>query len=598
MPHLRPIMDAVTDPLVREIWLMKSAQVGLTEFLLNVIGYFVDLDPAPIMLIQPTLELAEAFSKDRLAPMVRDTSALTGKIADPRSRDSGNTLSHKRFPGGHLTLVGANSPTGLRSRPIRVLLCDEIDGYPASAGSEGDPFARARKRTAAFWNRVIIAGSTPTIKGQSRVEAGFDGSDQRYFHYPCPHCGKLQRLVWPQVKWTEFGLPPEQAVYQCVHCGGVIDEGQRKEMLPKYEVIAAKEFNGIAGFHVHELMSPLVSMGEMAASFVEAKKLPETLQQWVNESLGETWEDTARSIEPAGLAARRESYDAEVLPPGIVMVTVGADTQDDRLEVELVGWGADEESWVLEHKVFRGDPGVAPTKGVWKELTTYRRQRFHTEDGRTLSVQGTGVDFGGHYGQHVANYCHRYRFERVHAVRGVGGVGRLVWPRKPGKTKLSKADIYSVGVDTIKDLLYGRLAKITPPDPGEPKPGYIHLPLSVDDDWCEQFVSETKIYKKTNGRRVAMWRPKKLGSRQEAQDCWNYAYAVMIGRGVDLNQLAALVEKRRAEKTPPDEVAPKKQASAAASGPPDEPEPTTPRRAKRKKRKRLRSARSNYLQRR
>lgn len=572
-PHLRPIMDSVNDPAVRETWCMKSAQTGGTEALLNIIGYHVALDPCPIMLVQPTLELAEAFSKDRLAPMIRDTPALTGRIADPKSRDSGNTLLHKRFPGGHLTLAGANSPTGLRSRPIRILLCDEIDGYPATAGAEGDPFSLARKRTTAFWNRKIVVISTPTIKGQSRVEKGFLNSDQRYFHYPCVHCGEYQRLVWEQVKWTEFGLPPEEAVYQCKHCGKPITEAQRREMLPRYKVVAAKEFNGIAGFHINELMSPFVTLGEMAVSYVEAKKLPETFQTWINTALGETYEDTARSVEPAGLASRREPYGVDDIPAGVVELTLGVDTQDDRLELELVGWGREEESWVIQHKIIRGDPGVVATRGVWHELTQYRRQMFKTADGRTLRIQATGVDFGGHVSQQVANYCYRYRFERVFAVRGAGGAGKLIWPRRPGKTKLSKADIYTLGVDTAKDLFYARLAKIAAPGPG-----YIHLPADVDDEFLEQFVSETKIYKNVGGRRIAKWQPKKIGLRTEAQDCWIYAYAVMIGRGLDLNHLAVEAEKRAAELgyKPPTSGTPAPPAPQPPPAPPSPPAPAPP----------------------
>lgn len=587
-------MDAVNDPTVREIWVMKSAQVGWSEILLNVAGYFIDLDPSPILMIQPTLEIAEAFSKDRLAPMIRDTPALTGKVADPKSRDSGNTLLHKKFPGGHITLAGANSPQGLRSRPIRILLADEIDGYPRTAGAEGDPFLLGRKRTTAFWNRRILAGSTPTIKGQSRVEEGFENSDQRYFHYACPHCGQYQRLVWSQVKWTEYGLPPEEAVYQCIHCGEAITEGQRQEMLlAGYKVVPAKKFNGIAGFHINELMSPFVSLGEMAVHFVEAKKLPETLQSFINASLGETWEDTASSVEPEGLLTRRETYTADSLPADIALLTLGVDVQDDRLEVQLHGYWRDEECYVVEHKVFRGDPGVPPTRGVWKELTEYRQKRFMTGDGRTLVIQATCVDFGGHYSQQVANYAYRYRFQRVFAIRGQGGVGKLAWPRRPGKTKLSKADIYTIGVDTIKDVLYGRLAKVT-----SPGPGFIHLPATVDEEWADQLASETKIFMKSKGRRVSVWRPKRHGVRQEAQDCWNYAYAAMLARDVDLNKLCSAIEQRRGEmiERQPKKAAAKARGKAEAS--PNDQEPSTPRPLKPKKRRRIRGpVRSKYLQR-
>jgi len=226
-------MDAIADDTVREIWVQKSSQIGWTEILGNVIGYHIDQDPAPILLVQPTLEMAEAWSKDRLAPMLRDTPCLHGKVADARARDSGNTLLHKQFPGGHVTMAGANSPAGLASRPIRILLFDEVDRFPASAGTEGDPISIGRKRAATFWNRKLLAGSTPTVKGSSRIETGFEGSDQRFFYVPCLHCGEFQRLVWANVRWEEGR--PDTAAYCCQACGALIGDCDKLAMLRRGE---------------------------------------------------------------------------------------------------------------------------------------------------------------------------------------------------------------------------------------------------------------------------------------------------------------------------------------------------------------------------
>jgi len=216
----RGIMDAVSDPLIEEVVVMKSAQVGWTEIINNIAGYFIDQDPAPIMVMQPTLEMAEGWSTDRLAPMVRDSPRLAAKIADAKSRDSGNKLLQKRFPGGQLVIVGANSPASLASRPMRVILADEVDRYPASAGVEGDPLTLAYKRTNNFWNRRKLAGSTPTIAGSSRIEAKFDESDKRFFFVPCPHCDEHQVLKWEQVRWekTKSGAHrADTAHYVCEH---------------------------------------------------------------------------------------------------------------------------------------------------------------------------------------------------------------------------------------------------------------------------------------------------------------------------------------------------------------------------------------------
>lgn len=514
-------MDAVGDPLVREIWVMKAAQIGWTEILNNVIGYHIDQDPAPILLVQPTLEMAEAWSKDRLAPMIRDTPALRGKIADAKARDSGNTLLHKTFTGGHLTIAGANSPAGLASRPIRVVLFDEVDRFPASAGTEGDPLALGRKRTTTFWNRRMLAGSTPTIKGSSRIEAGFEHSDQRYYFVPCPHCEEMQRLVWANIRWPD-GRPGE-ACYVCAHCGAEIYEAQKHDMLAAGEWRALKESRGIAGFHISEIYSPWSTWAELVASFLEAKRLPETLQTWTNTAMGETWADQGETIEAAGLASRRESYSDDSLPPGVLLVTMGTDVQDDRLESTIWGWGAEEEAWRIAHVVLRGDPGA---ESLWREHDELLRRKFPTDDGRTLGIESCCVDSGGHYTENVYKYCARRKRLRVWAIKGVGGQGRLVWPKRPGRGKKIAVDLWLIGVDTVKDLLYGRVKKVL-----EPGPGYLHFDESTEPEWLDQFTSETVVYKISMGRRVRMWRPRATGVRQEALDCTVYAYAAMIGRG-------------------------------------------------------------------
>lgn len=537
-PYLRDIMDAIHEPGVRELVVIKSAQVGYTEAINNIIGFHIDQEPAPIMLMQPTLEMGEAWSKDRFAPMVRDCEALRNKVADPRSRDSGSTILHKTFAGGHLTIVGANSPASLASRPIRVLLCDEVDRYPVSAGAEGDPISLAKKRTTTYRNRVVVLGGTPTVKGESRIEAAYLASDQRYIFVPCPHCMERQRLEWPQVRWTknEAGEhQPGTAVYVCKHCGAEIDESHKAWMLERREVRAARPFNGIVGLHVSTLYSPWVSWAQMARSFLEARNDPQTLRTWINTELGETWEDQGEAVDAVGLLKRRAPYTPESLPVGVAAITLGVDTQDNRLELQFIGWGAGEQSWIIEHGALRGNPGSAE---IWAALDEQRKRKFITEDGRTILVAATGIDSGGHYTQQVYSYCFKHRFERVFALKGAGGTGRLIWPRKPGKTKLSRADVYLVGVDTAKDLIHGRVTKITAPGRG-----FVNLSASLDQEWCDQFTSERRVSKVTNGRRVSVWRPKSPGIRQEALDCYIYAYAVMLGRRLDLDRIAGAIDR-------------------------------------------------------
>ena len=504
-----------------EIVVMKAAQVGWTEILNNVIGFHVEHDPAPVLLLQPTLEIAESWSKDRLAPMLRDTPTLRDRIADPRARDSGNTLLHKRFPGGHVTIIGANSPAGLASRPIRILLCDEVDRFPTSAGTEGDPIDLARRRTATFQNRRILMGSTPTVKGSSRIEEAFEQSDQRYFFVPCPHCGEFQRLIWANVRWPDG--KPQDAIYQCQKCTGEIADSHKTDMLAAGEWRPTMTFNGVAGFHISELYSPWTTWGEMARAFLRAKKLPETLQTWINTALGETWEAEADKIEGGPLAARVESYTANSLPSGVLLLTLGCDVQDDRLEPFVYGWGFEEEAWRVDHTVLRGDPGGG---ALWNELDALLKREYRTDDGRVLRIEAACIDSGGHFTEQVYRYCLARKRWRIWAIKGAAGQGRLAWPKQAGKGRVIAAPVWLIGVDTIKAVIYGRLKKVT-----EPGPGYFHFDAGADAEFFEQLTSETVLTKVSMGRHVRFWKPKKEGIRQEGLDGTVYAYAAMTGRG-------------------------------------------------------------------
>lgn len=567
-PYQRGIMDAVADETVREIWVMKSAQVGWTEILNNVIGYHVHQDPAPMLLVQPTLEMAEAWSKDRLAPMLRDTPALAERIADPRARDSGNTLLHKKFAGGHLTVAGANSPAGLASRPIRIVLFDEVDRFPASAGTEGDPVSLGKKRTTTFWNRKVLAGSTPTIKGSSRIEAGFDAGDQRFYFVPCPHCEEMQRLTWPQVKWPDG--QPELAQYVCVHCGALIDEADKHEMLRSGEWRATRESRGLASFHISELYSPWSTWSEMAVAFIQAKKLPETLQTWINTSLGETYEERGDEVAALGLAQRREQYTPQSIPAGVVFLTCGVDVQDDRLEASIWGWGRDEESWLVEHQVLPGDPG---SDALWRDLDAFLARPRANEDGRAMLIEATAVDSGGHFTQQVYAYAAKRKARRIWAVKGAGGFGRLVFPRRAGRAGRTSAQLYLIGVDTAKDVLYGRLKRCI-----EPGAGYVHFPASVDDGYFDQLTNETMIYRVVQGRRMRSYKPKSSGARVEALDCAVYAYAAFVGRGGP----QVLTARRPAQVAAPESVL-KTEPTAATIAPSESvvPRRLPPRRAAR-----------------
>lgn len=552
--YQRGIMDAASDPLVHTLVVMASAQTGKSEVLNNITGYFIDQDPAPILLLQPTLEMAETWSKDRLGPMLRDTPVLQGKVSDPRSRDSGNTLRHKTFPGGHVTMAGANSPASLASRPVRTVLADEVDRYPASAGEEGDPVSLAKKRSTTFWNRLLVLTSTPTVKWRSRIEAAFEESDKRHFHVPCPCCGYEQKLVWQQVKWPEGH--PSEAKYECEECAERWTDARRWAAIRDGKWSATAEFKGTAGFHLTALVSPWVPLRDVVGEFLDAKADPERLKVWTNTVLAETWEERGDSVEQTELDRLFEPYGSEALPSEINVLTAGVDTQDDRLECEMVGWGDGEESWGVEYHVIYGDPAG---DDVWKRLDDVLLKTWQREDGVLLRVQATAIDSGGHFTDRVLSFAAARARRRVYAIKGKGGEAVPIWPRRKSKSRNTGQDLYIVGVDTAKDAIHARWSI------QGPGPGYAHLPadseLGYDADWCSQVMAEHRVTRYSQGRPYTRWEPKKKRARNEALD--NRVYA-----------MAAMKSLSKRQKRPP--VPPKHQPDPVAHAKPHTPQqPTT-----------------------
>lgn len=530
-------MDAISDPRLRDIVVMAGAQVGKTEMLLNVIGFHIHHDPSPILLVQPTLEMAQAFSKDRLAPMLRDTPALKGSVKDPRSRDANNTTTHKVFTGGHISLVGSNSAAGLASRPIRVVLCDEVDRYPPSAGSEGSPILLARKRSATFHNRKMVMVSTPTNKGASMIESQYAESDQRQYFVPCEDCGTVQTLKWSNVKWDKD--KPETACYVCDGCGSIWDDAKRNRSVRKGEWVATADFTGVAGFHINGLYSPWTMLADAVRDFLIAKKAPDTLRVFVNTFLAETWEDAGETVGDIRFDDREEEFGANI-PDDIVVITAGIDVQDDRLELELVGWGRDEESWSLEYKTLYGDPS---TPHLWNDLDNILKASYTTESGRSLGIRAACVDSGGHYTQAVYNFVRPREGRRIFAIKGMAGEQRPLVGR-PSKNNIGKIKLFTVGTFPIKELIFSRL-KIQ-----SEGAGYCHFPAGRSDEYYQQLANSEKIvtkYQKGFPRREFV----KTRTRNEALDCRVYAYAALCILSLNINAVADRVVNAPEPETEP-----------------------------------------------
>lgn len=502
-------MDAWSDETVETIVFMKSAQVGATECLGNCFGHIIDIDPGPTLVIQPTLELASVWSKDRLAPMLRDTPTLQGRVRDRRSKDSDNTILHKTFDGGFIAIGGANSAAGLASRPIRYLFGDEVDRYPVSAGAEGDPISLAEKRTTAFWNRKKFYASTPTTKGSSRIESLFEQSDQQRYYVPCPECGEFQRLQWAQMQWDKDDAgehDPESAYYACEFCGACIGNEHKQAMLEAGEWRPSADFDGTRGFHINELYSPFVTWSEMVAAFLKARRLPETLKTFVNTSLAETWEEETDRPDAEQLAARAEVYDQA--PAEVLFVTLSIDVQNDRLEGELLGWGNLFESWSLDHITILGDPTLPlrSENSPWNDLDALLRTPIKREDGRAMSVAAACID-SGHHTDEVYKFCKPRYGRRVYAIKGAADgpiVGRV------SRNNRRNCPLFTVNVDQAKDRFFNWLSI------DEPGPGYCHWPDRYDPEYFAQLAAEEKIERMVRGQRVRSY--KQVRTRNEALD--------------------------------------------------------------------------------
>lgn len=512
-PYLREIMDSVNDPSVKEVWWMKSAQVGATEALNNICAYFIDQDPGPILVMQPTVEMGESWSKDRFQPMCRDSPHLRSKVKENKSRDSGNTILHKNFDGGTLDIAGANSPAGLASRPKRIVLCDEVDRYPASAGAEGDPVKLAQKRSTTYWNRVFFACSTPTVKRLSRIERGFLAGDQRRYHLPCPHCGGFQHLVWERLDFSGKGTS-DNPLYICEHCEIPIEHHHKAKMLTLGKWVAHAESKWIRSYHINELYSPWSTWEKVVTDFLDAKRFgPEAIKTWKNTSLGETYEETGQSYDAEAVMARAQG-DSENLDPKVLLLTAGVDVQRDRLEIEIVGWGDGEESWSIDYKVLHGDPKQAK---IWSDLDTL----ISTKYTGGLAVVSYGVDSGdGNTADDVMAYCRARSKGRIGPLpmKGSSKFDAPIWTR-PKLNKNNLPGPWVVGSSQIKIRIYDMLKS----EPGNP--GYMHFPEGRSEQYYKGLTAEKLVTRHSKGWPVREWH--KIRERNEPLDCRVYAYAAM-----------------------------------------------------------------------
>ncbi len=553
IPYQRGILDAFTDPAIERVSVMKSTRIGWTKLMNILEAYSMCHDPCPILVVQPTLEDARGYSKEEITPMIRDVPDVAALF--PRAdvaNDSDQTILHKRFPGGVLSFVGANSGRGFRRVSRKIVLFDEVDAYPPSAGEEGDQIKLAIKRSEYYWDRKIGAGSTPLIAGASRIEDMFEAGDQRRYFVPCPQCGHMAPLVFRgegghAMKWPEG--KPEEAFFACQDKGCVIEHGEKRRMVERGEWRAARPFNRHASFHVWAAYSyaPNTTWADIAKEFLAATAAgSEELRTFVNTTLGETWMERGEAPDWQRLYDRRERYEIGVVPTGAVVVTAGADVQKDRVVWEVVAWAGDKQSWSVDSGVL---PGDSSGEEVWRGLDALLEREWPVADGTTARISMLAVDSG--YNTNVVyNWARLKPLSRVIACKGVSTARTMIGaPSAVDVTvrgvRLARGyKVWPVGVDIAKGEFYGWLRLPTPID-APFQSGFCHFP-EYGDDYFRQITAE-HLVKIVNRRGFVHYEWQVIPGRENHYlDCRVLARAAAALLGLDRFR-----KKPRTAATPP-----------------------------------------------
>ena len=539
-PYLREIMDCLSATVdVEEVVFKKCAQVGGTETLLNGTGYVIDHDPGPIMLVQPTVDLAKRFSRQRVDPLLTITPRLAAKVAPPAARDSGNTMLSKDFPGGQLVITGANSAVGLRSMPAQYLFMDEIDGYPIDVDEEGSPVDLAEARQRTFLRRKRMKISTPTIAGRSAIDAAYDATDQRRFYVPCPDCGHMQPLEFARLQWSKFGLAPRQAVYECRACEYRVQNHQKTELLARGEwrPEVPERVGRIRGYHLNALYAPVgwISWGDIAEKFVKVHKDPERFRVFINTILGEVWTSKGEAPEWERLRDRRESYAIGTVPQGGLFLTAGVDVQKDRVVYEVVAWGRGKRSWSVDYAEMPGDTADIE-RGPWGQLDELLARQYPHADGATLPIRMLAID-SGYNTQTVYAWARNYPMNRVIAVKGHDDGGALIGSPMPvevtvrGRKLKRGGRVWPVVGGIAKTELYGWLRLERLEDGSEPA-GWCHFP-EYGDEYFRQLTAEQMMTQRTRKGFVRFHWEQIPGRQNHVLDARVYARAAAALTGLD-----------------------------------------------------------------
>lgn len=493
-PYMFDILDSFTDPLIEHIVVVAASQVGKSETINNMVGYCIDQDPGPILLIQPTIDDVKRYSEMRIAPMIRETRCLKRKVADPKSRDAANTKRQKSFPGGVLVMTGSNVAHDLSSMPIRYVFGDERDRWATSAGSEGDPWELAVARTRTFYNKKMVEVSTPTVKGASAIENSYNLGTMERWKTQCPHCGEYVELTFDNIRFeydaAENGdkkiFHISEIFYVCPECGGISDEHTMKSQPAKWvaTVPEAREHHKTRSFWLTAWVSPWATWESIILQFLQAGTDSAKLQVVYNTQFGELWEERGDMASEDDVMARREVYEAEV-PDGVLLLTCGVDTQDDRLEYEVVGHRRYGETWGIKKGVILGRPD---TEEVWERLDEVLSHKYKFKSGVSLQISLTFIDEGGHFTQEVRQHCLARQHDHVFAIKGANRPD-IPYTAPPKKQKIvvngkviGQVWVYEIGVNAGKQKIVDNLRVQSP------GANYCHFPLR--DDYGKQFFKQ------------------------------------------------------------------------------------------------------------
>lgn len=575
VPYLRGVMDAVHEPGVRAIAVMKAAQLGGSEAIHNILGYHMQYDPSPMLLVHPTEAVAEEWSKERLADMIRRTPALAEAIDESQS-----TLLYKVFVGGYLAIGGANSPNSFARRAVRIAAGDDVDRFPAVVGEEGDPADLLRDRTRTFDDALELFVSTPALK-HGRIHTLYLRSDQRRYCVPCPACGHEDWITWSDaahwhVVWE--GRDPETARLKCPRCGELFDEPDRRAMIAQgvWRPQATAQEPGLVGFHLPAMVSTLgVSLSDLVAKWLSAhEKGRESLRVFVNTTLAEGWEEKGTRMQPHLLLHRREDYgDGVEVPEPVGALTCGVDVQQNRFELQVVGWGLHGERWVVDYRTIDGDPRAPETQELLLEALT---RRYTHALGPLLPIHATCIDTG-HHTDAIYDFVLRHQARRIFAVKGQAGGAHDPIVGKPSDKKTGRNQIpvrlYPVFTDPAKTEIYSSLALAAPSvDALGPLPNYTHFPLgrdTIDEEYFAQLCAEHKEVR-YNKARVAtheVWVQDR--ERNEALDTMVYALAAYRLLNPNIRQMHEAIRVAAEAMTAQAETP----AAVQAATPPSPPKP-------------------------